>query len=358
MLHELRGLHVRSWHTAATLADMEASVKSTIRDVITTTLCRVAKPALVTSKASVWVVLTFHRVLPEHRRQDYPYPHLAVTPDELEWILSVLKSHFQLATVSEAAARFAGDDRQRLLSVTFDDGQLDNLQHAAPVLQRHDVPATFYVPTDFIGSNHFIWHDRIGFAWQQLRLAGELDRAQDLIRQQGSQAVVRTFPDFVKALKALAPEQRKIIVDTLSETQVPEHLQWARVMTWEEVSQLSSAGHEIGSHSVSHNLLDQLSQAEQKAEMYTSYEMINSKLGCAPESFCFPNGNYDETTLGLLRNSPYTNAVTTRWGTNASDADLMCLQRCDMDPFTLTDRHGKLSESRLLTRLSGLMMRG
>ncbi|MCM2333592.1 MAG: hypothetical protein NDI82_06560, partial [Anaeromyxobacteraceae bacterium] len=83
-------------------------------------------------------VVTLHRVLPEEARAAYPLPQLAVSVEELAWLVAWLGRHFTCATLSEAWARFAAGDRpaRPLRAITVDDGQLDNFLHARPVLER------------------------------------------------------------------------------------------------------------------------------------------------------------------------------------------------------------------------------
>src|SRR5581483_725894 len=50
-----------------------------------------------------------------------------------------------------------------LALITFDDGYLDNYTLAFPVLKEMDTPATFFLPTAFIGQRRLMWGDEI--AW-------------------------------------------------------------------------------------------------------------------------------------------------------------------------------------------------
>ncbi|MEO0974548.1 MAG: polysaccharide deacetylase family protein, partial [Pseudomonadota bacterium] len=54
-----------------------------------------------------------------------------------------------MVPLAEACARLADGARlpARAVCLTFDDGYLDNLQVAAPILERHNLPATFFVMT-------------------------------------------------------------------------------------------------------------------------------------------------------------------------------------------------------------------
>jgi len=297
------------------------------------------------------LILTFHRVLPDELRKEYPLPGLAVTPEELHWILSELLPHFELMTVSDAVRRLRHDRAPRpLIAVSFDDGQWDNLEYAAPVLKALDVRATFYVPTDYVGKTQLLWHDRAAFAWQMSApdvRASVIARSSTLsLNPEASVAA------FLEAVKRIDPQTRATIVERLSE-RVQAGPSWARLMTWQEVMSLRQAGHEIGSHSCSHALLPQLDDAAQRAELLGSMNAIKEALGEQPKSLCYPNGSFDSRSVAIAKELGYENAVTTRWGLNDRQHAVYELLRCDMDAKRVKDRHGNLSLARLTMRIAG-----
>jgi len=303
-----------------------------------------------------FLILTFHRVLPEALRVHYPMPGLAVTPEELSWIVSTLAPYFEVDTVSANCERQArGDTTRPLLSITFDDGQIDNVTYAAPVLEALGVPATFYLPTDFIGGDRLLWHDEAAFAWQSSRLSR--DDRRDVIASIGGAADAESVEagDLLASLKALHVDARARIVGSLAEMIADEVPAWARLMTWADARALGAAGHEIGSHCQSHELLPQLDSAAQARELRGSFEAIadGAHAGMAPTSVCYPNGDCSAETLRLARASGYRNGVTTRWGINAPGQDRFGLLRCDMDARRLRDARGGLSAARLGVRVHG-----
>src|SRR5690242_19657355 len=72
----------------------------------------------------------------------------AISPRRFEEHLEVLVRRAQPVGLTELLKRLStGKIAQRSAVVTFDDGYADNLHAAAPILQKHGVPATFFLST-------------------------------------------------------------------------------------------------------------------------------------------------------------------------------------------------------------------
>lgn len=327
-------------------------MKALLRDVVAGLLRSSGLTSPARRRPGELLILTFHRVLPDELRREYPLPGLAVTPEELRWVLAQLQSAFVVGTVTALSRRQAAGALDRPgLAVSFDDGQWDNVAFAAPVLREFGVDASFYLPTDYIGSTELLWHDRAAFAWCD---AGESVRA-DVLRRLGIDAAqITTVHAFLSALKRVPPGGRLAAVDELAAEARAPLPEWARMMDWADAAGLRKLGHEIGSHACSHGLLPQMSADEQRRELADSAAAIAANLGERPNSLCYPNGSFDASSLAMAKSEGYENAVTTQWGINRGGQSRHELLRCDMDARRLTDRHGRLSGARLAMRLAGL----
>jgi peptidoglycan/xylan/chitin deacetylase (PgdA/CDA1 family) len=124
-------------------------------------------------------------------------------------------------------------------------------------------------------------------------------------------------------------------------------------MEWAEIRSLSERGHEIGSHSVTHELMPQLDDAALAHESLASKQKIESAVGAEVRSYCYPNGSSDARCEAAVARAGYQNAVTTRWGANTGADSAFGLKRCDIDARALRDASGQLSRQRLAFRLSG-----
>ena len=161
-------------------------------------------------------------------------------------------------------------------------------------------------------------------------------------------------PSFlVNGLKSISNDERSDLVEWLVQN-VPHESwpQWARLMTWKEVRQLSQFGHEIGSHTCSHAILPQLPKKLLAYEIEHSKDQIEAEIGVPVTSLCYPNGDFNADCVRIARDSGYTNAVSTIWGHNKANDSLFTLRRMDIDQRQHRSFLGHLSVDRTKLRLT------
>src|SRR5438067_10198380 len=92
-------------------------------------------------------ILVFHRVLPQ---QDPLFPD-EMDAQRFDKLLALLKSCFNVVSLRDGIDGLRrGKLPSRAVCITFDDGYADNAEIALPILQRHGMPATFFVATGFL----------------------------------------------------------------------------------------------------------------------------------------------------------------------------------------------------------------
>ncbi|HEY2936957.1 MAG TPA: glycosyltransferase [Gaiellaceae bacterium] len=180
----------------------------------------------------------------------------------------------------------------RYVCVTFDDGYLDTLEHALPVLEELGIPATIFAVADILdGRASFDWYD--------------------------------------------SPPP---------------------ALGWEHMPGLLESGLvDVQAHSRTHARLTALTEAELRNEVAGAKARLEERLRYRLSSFCYPAGIYGEREARAVLDAGFRAGVTTRAGVNAGGGPLSELRRTMVywgdgaDDFSakldgLLDRVSSLSE--------------
>ena len=87
---------------------------------------------------------------------------LCVTPQHFREHLEVLRTYSGHTKLQELVqCLLEGQLAPRGVVMTFDDGYANNLEHAKPLLERYDIPATVFLTTGYIGVGREFWWDEV-----------------------------------------------------------------------------------------------------------------------------------------------------------------------------------------------------
>ena len=284
-----------------------------------------------------WTLLTYHRIT--QQADEDPYRSgMSVRADRFRSQLEFIAAHFDVRTVHEAAELFrSGRTGPRpLLSITFDDGYLDNLEVAAPILSQVGLPASFYITVGGLDAPAPFWWDRVTHAVRTACRREPLDSTE--IGLPGPEHRWSTAPlargDLAHALicalwrlpEAEVEPTVARIEAALDGAATPGPTLPPR-MDRDGVRALHARGFEIGAHSVSHVNLCLREGDALRAEMVDSRRDLEQTLGMPVPGFAYPGGRLDTPVVECARELGFAYALTTDIGTNRRDADPMRLRR-------------------------------
>ena len=261
---------------------------------------------------------------------------LGFSPREFEALLMALSGRVDFLRLDEVGSLLRdGRSVQRdAVVLTFDDGLRNNLVYAYPLLRRYDAKATMFVVPGLIDAGRWLWTHELFARLVEMpsrRLpdaeqfgAGRGSGAGSEARREWAREMVewaksptaRERDDLLAVLRASAP-------DLLKGHSLEDRY---ALMDWEEIGRLDPELVEIGSHSYSHPMLRALSSDALKQEVRASRDVIEARTGRGVQSFCYPNGVFDQDTLDLVRVC-YRQAVTVDEGLVPVAPDLFRLPR-------------------------------
>ena len=282
------------------------------------------------------VVLTYHRIAEPGADRFYD-PVISATPASFRAQVRWLRDHVRLLTLDELIGRVQTDSfwQGPVVLLTFDDGYRDNFDVAVPILREHNVPATFFIPTEFVESPRLPWWDYIAFVIKQTQVPRfTLERnsngdalplvidLETMPRSLAIMTIVRAFLD------ESITEERWFLEQLAKRTEVDvngENLGRALFMTWDQVQALadSNAGLTVGSHSHGHHKLAGLDDDSQRNELGRSKQILEAHLGREVRALAYPYGwlgTYTTATKRIAAEAGYYLAFASLEGVNRPDA--------------------------------------
>jgi peptidoglycan/xylan/chitin deacetylase (PgdA/CDA1 family) len=224
------------------------------------------------------VVVAFHRV---QRGVDVSDP-LTVDPQVFEAYCRFFHRHFHVVPLGALIAKLEkGGAPRRELAITFDDGYRDNFENAMPILESLSLPATFFVVSQWVGSDVVpFWDRRLG------------------VRHP-----------------------------------------W---MTWNQIRDLHARGFDIGAHTRTHVDLGMLSPTAAGEEIVGARADLEDHLGATVQAFAYPFGGPDHMTDGnreVVRKAGFRCCCSGFGGTISSSTDPFHMPRVPISPWHASPHH-------------------
>jgi peptidoglycan/xylan/chitin deacetylase (PgdA/CDA1 family) len=245
------------------------------------------------------VILRFQRVRPARRARFQPLRSEEITPAFLDRTIRALKRwQYDIVGIEEARRRAVTlPERRRFACLTFDGASKDIITHAYPVLARHGVPFTLYLPTAF--------PDGVGVAWwlalediiaRESRISLMIDgRERHFVVAKPSDKY--ELFDFLSGwLRELPPPDLSYAVNDLGGRYAADAAQMSRSVSldWQDLAKLAADPNvTFGSATVNYPTLSGLKDVDALREMTMGKAVAESALRRPINHFAYPFGDRD-----------------------------------------------------------------
>jgi len=225
-----------------------------------------------TTRARAFPILMYHQIAPPPPRTQALWT-LNVAPGkfaaQMQWMHRL---GYRGVSMRDLLPYLVGEKQGKVFGITFDDGFLNVLENAAPVLQQLGFTSTCYFVAGQMGGAN-VWDAHLGIPSTPLMNVAQLQ-------------------------------------------------QWVAL------------GQEVGSHTVDHCHLPALSTSEALHQITLSKNTLEALSGQTVESFCYPYGDATFAVQAMVRDCGYTNATMTHKGHAGRDHDRYDLPRVTVSSFT------------------------
>lgn len=260
------------------------------------------------------IILMYHSVAPDDVA-GFIEPPNRTAPALFERQMAYLGRHRRVVPLSEVVDQVAAarSPPAGTICLTFDDGYLDNLTTAAPILQRHRLPATLFLATGYVERAETQWSDTLHWAFSQRRaqvlsLPGAGLTRADLASPARATAVRRQLH---KHLLEASHAQRGMLLEELQRQLAPAGRPPRLTMNWDEVRELRRRYplFEIGGHTRDHVDLCTHGGEAAREQIAGCADDLRRELGVAPRHFSFPYSRWCAKSRAEVIASGWASAV-------------------------------------------------
>lgn len=260
--------------------------------------------------------LMYHRISEEGPKPRDVNPSLQVTIKEFDKQIAFLAKNYNCMSLPDVVETLkTGTLPKNSVLVTFDDGYLDNFQLALSVLQKYQVPATFYVTSGFIDQNLYPWWDELNWLLDQTRELRIVDHIWPLESVSDKQ---KAFQKLRKWMVGLDPSGQKQLMDFIR-SQAREPFDPGRLMmNWKELKEVDQEKLiTIGAHTQRHDVLTRLRKEELFSDFIGVKKRLETELGHPIEHCSYPFGGRNEAykrEFKAAKQAGFLSGTTTREG--------------------------------------------
>jgi len=254
--------------------------------------------ALARRFSSGGVVLCYHNVVadaaagpPDNLGLHIPLPRFE---RQMRW----LANNYEVVSLTDLVVRVSqGRSLRGVAAVTFDDGYGGVFDHAWPLLQELNIPATVFVVAEAPGRDERFWWD--------------------------DPEVLRTYSPARREhwLTALRGDSATIVASlTRARRPSPGKAPSARMPApWETIAAAAASGLALGVHSATHRSLPALDERDLHREVVESRDVIRRHTGVMAEFFAYPYGLWNDGVRQAVRSAGYRAAFTLEGGDSMAD---------------------------------------
>jgi len=245
------------------------------------------------------VILRFERVCPSRSARFQPLKSREITPKFLDRTIRALKRwKFDIVGIDEACRRAVTMPApRRFACLTFDGGSKDIVTHAYPVLAKHRVPVTIYLPTAF--------PDGLGEAWwlaleeiiaRENRISLVIDRKEHHYTVRGLSEKHELYEFLSSWMRMLAPPDLSFAINDLCKRYSVDLAALSRraSMDWDDLTKLAADPNvTIGSATVNYPVLSNLKDADAQREITMGKAVAQAAFHRDVRHFAYPFGDRD-----------------------------------------------------------------
>jgi len=243
---------------------------------------------------SSYRILYYHMV--SDNTPDYYFSNKGITYDGFYNQIYEYKKRFKFIPLSEAVWRIdAGKTVKNCISVTTDDGFVENYNIIAPFLLKENINATFFLINNCIDNKSLMWRNKQAFIHNKLGIKDTYNLISNFAQNKDLPLPCKNEDIFAWSKRVFGMKQKDMLTSEIWEKAGMEPInvfldKRKPYMTTEQIKDLVTKGFEIGAHTNTHPFCNMIDYDLLKEEVIGSIREIKEKTGYNVNLFSYPFG--------------------------------------------------------------------
>jgi peptidoglycan/xylan/chitin deacetylase (PgdA/CDA1 family) len=266
-----------------------------------------------------------------------------IAKEQFEQHMKYLSQKFNIISIDEAFYLYKNDIKpdKKSITVSFDDGYLNNLTNALPIIEKYKVKTTFFISGICAEDDtYMMWSDIIAFA-RHFSKSNYLIIGDQKFIKYGRYDLINEDKNIsiFSYIKNLPYAERDEVLKEIKERYLAHNmnnlpLEFWKLMNRDQIKELSESEIvSIGSHGYLHYNLANITESAAKSEMEISKKILSEITGKDINLISFPDGSYNDNVKkiaialgydGLLavdyrcKSDLHDKNILNRWGVSAT----------------------------------------
>ena len=279
-------------------------------------------------------ILIYHGVcLNEHTK----FNPIFLTLKTFEEHLKLYKKHCHVVSLDDFYAQNFNNDKFNIC-LTFDDGFANNYKYVKPLLEKYQLPATFFITAIRDAGYDILWNDFLGII---SKYGPETIRYKDQSYYKGQHDKYISVDDGITLVEKLRSadfaekaEMMQLLYSVVDFKENKADEDYWLQMTEYEIRRLSrSALITIGAHGYYHNDLARIDADKARCELVKSKQYLEDITGKKINSFAFPYGAYNQPLIDEAKKAGYKQILAMDFLHDEDKSEASMRERFTVNPF-------------------------